>query len=439
MAALTTTGLKEWFKTTGFFHSHFYRYLMFPVAERLLYTAKTRFGPRKSPLTRVSDVRALAAQRGWAVQAWPGVIQEREASHTIAEDMLDMIRRGSRRVSKMHETMLHLPRARHRGEMYYSHLYSKTRYPVGETFTCAIPQAQIVSPTGAVLTAQGEVLTQSTFDSLAGANMPIVPVGAVRPPVLPGTYVSLIATMWTSNYSHWFMDSLVRLALLDPERTDYKVILPFAARPYHYDALRLLGIDADRIVTFQAKHQRIAVETLLLCVAAERGAVPNRHYLHTIRDQLVVAATGRTHHPNPTRRLYISRARSARKIVNEAVLYPVLHEYGFEVVFCEDLTLEEQIRLFSEATVVVGAHGAGMINPIFCNPGAVVIEIYNRQRWNHCICRVMNLMGHRHWHIFGEDVGGNWDTAVDPSRLRKALRYSIADAVSDATLYDEPY
>jgi capsular polysaccharide biosynthesis protein len=41
----------------------------------------------------------------------------------------------------------------------------------------------------------------------------------------------------------------------------------------------------------------------------------------------------------------------------------------------EEITLEEQISADQGAEIVIGAHGAGLTNIIFCNPGAKVLQI----------------------------------------------------------------
>jgi capsular polysaccharide biosynthesis protein len=433
--------LKQWFRRTSLFHSPIYRYRLAPIAERLLYEVKRRVQPRVLPLTIVDDVRPLADSRQWPVTVvQPLTIQVRQPSRTVSEDLLDIVRNGNQRVFDSHETRKRWHRPRARGEMYYSHLYSHTRYPVADTFVCNIPQALVTGPTGLVVTANLEVLSQSSFDAASGASQPIVRGLPNQRQVLPGSYVSLISQRWATNYSHWLIDSLVRLAMIDPSRDDFSVLIPHGIPAFARESLALLGVTSDRIVELPERNAQVAVEELLLCVAQQRSTVPHAQYLAHIRDRLMQAAAGYTAHPAPWRRIYISRAKSARSIVNEADLLPVLDAYGFEVVRCEALSMAQQIRLFSEAKIVVGAHGAGMINPIFCNPGSTVIEIYNRQRWNHCICRVHSLFGHQHWHIFGEDVGGNWDTFVAPSKLRKALRYAVeGNNLPDACLHDEPY
>lgn len=431
--------LKRWFLRSALFNSDLYRYYLSPLADAMRYWARYLRGPRPLPTRLVRDVRPLAAQRGWPLTVVrPATVQERMPSETISDELIDIIRNGRRRVRQSYTSRIH--HTQRRGEMYYSHLYSHTRYPIDETFICEIPQALVLSPTGFVVTAQLDLLRQACFTRLGGSNTPIVRTRPDRERALPGRYVSLLAQPWVGNYSHWFIDSLVRLAMLDPADTDYKVLIPAGALSFHRQSLNLLGITDDRIVEMPQRNGHVVVERLLLCSAQQRGTQPHADYLRHIRDRLVQAVIGAPRHPAPWRRVYISRANASRRIINEPELLPLLQEYGFEVVYTEKLTMAEEIQLFAESVVVAGAHGAGMINPIFCNPGAIVIELFNRQRWHHCIHRTNSLVGHHHWHLFGDTVGGRWDTAIDPARLRKLFEYALDKKSEPApSLYDNPY
>ena len=49
-------------------------------------------------------------------------------------------------------------------------------------------------------------------------------------------------------------------------------------------------------------------------------------------------------------RLYITRSKAAkRRIVNEDEIAPILADFGFQTVFAEDLSFEEQVHLCSRA------------------------------------------------------------------------------------------
>ena len=54
----------------------------------------------------------------------------------------------------------------------------------------------------------------------------------------------------------------------------------------------------------------------------------------------------------------------------------------FEPIFCETLTMDEQVRAFAEASVVIGPNGSAMLNTIFAPPDATVIMFSRRELFN---------------------------------------------------------
>ncbi len=405
--------LVRWFKKT-----RPYRAWVYPFQARL----RRQVTPTLAPA-----VRPLAEQRGWPYRVLHArIIEQREPSRTLAEDMLDIINNGPERVQAHHETLC--SGSIERGRMYYSHLYAVTRYPIAETFTCEIPEAIMVGPEGLVITNQFEALAQSTYRRHLAVE-PVTTRGLFyRLPRLKGTYLSLLST--STTYAHWLMDCLPRLAPL--ERADIKLLIPARPTRYQLESLALLGFSANQLV--EVGRQPVRVERLLLAHTAQRSGVPSPVHLARLRDRLLEAA-GVPPGP-PTRRLYISRAKTSRPVVNESELEPVLAEYGFETVLPETLSFADQVRLFAQAEAILGAHGAGIYNHIFCPAGAVVIEVYNRQRWEHAAHRLACLLGHRHWHIYGEHLGQGWETRLSPGKLAKVLAYALA---AEASLYDDPY
>ena len=75
-------------------------------------------------------------------------------------------------------------------------------------------------------------------------------------------------------------------------------------------------------------------------------------------------------------RFLISRETTGNRVIlNRQALLDALRPYGFTEVVLEDLTFQEQIRLFYDAEIVIGPHGAGFSNLIF-SPSAQVIELF---------------------------------------------------------------
>jgi capsular polysaccharide biosynthesis protein len=86
-------------------------------------------------------------------------------------------------------------------------------------------------------------------------------------------------------------------------------------------------------------------------------------------------------------RLYVTRSDAAwRRVANEDAVRDLLHAEGFTTIACGKLSVVEQIKLFSRATHVVGAHGAGLANMMFCQPGSAVIEFATPDPHHHWRC-----------------------------------------------------
>jgi hypothetical protein len=80
---------------------------------------------------------------------------------------------------------------------------------------------------------------------------------------------------------------------------------------------------------------------------------------------------------------YISRSKSRRSLKNEVELEQLLEKLGVSIVHAEDLNFLDQIRLFSNARVIIGAHGAGLVHAIWADKCAL-FEIIDNQPINRC-------------------------------------------------------
>ena len=76
----------------------------------------------------------------------------------------------------------------------------------------------------------------------------------------------------------------------------------------------------------------------------------------------------------PHRKIVVLRpGAKTRKITNSDELLLALK--GWETVALEKMTIREQMKTFAEATHIVAAHGAGLVNLLWCRPGTKVLEI----------------------------------------------------------------
>jgi len=77
-----------------------------------------------------------------------------------------------------------------------------------------------------------------------------------------------------------------------------------------------------------------------------------------------------------SKRIILSRGTSnTRRWLNEKQCLQLLDSLDFKIIDPSNLSLSLQVELFSNAEIIIGPHGAGLTNIIFCNPGTKVMEI----------------------------------------------------------------
>ena len=70
------------------------------------------------------------------------------------------------------------------------------------------------------------------------------------------------------------------------------------------------------------------------------------------------------------------------------------------------MSVEEQVKFFSSADMVVGAHGAALTNLVFCRPGTRVVELFSPHYVNPCYRDLCVAAGLRHAAVIGD--GMDW-------------------------------
>lgn len=75
----------------------------------------------------------------------------------------------------------------------------------------------------------------------------------------------------------------------------------------------------------------------------------------------------------PWRKVFISRKNTqAVRLLNENQVRSIFMENGFEIVYTEEMTFEQQVECFGQAKCIVGTSGAALTNTIFCQKGTII-------------------------------------------------------------------
>jgi|SRR5690625_1477350 len=104
---------------------------------------------------------------------------------------------------------------------------------------------------------------------------------------------------------------------------------------------------------------------------------------------------------NRNRRILISRENAShRHITNFAEIESLLAAYGFETIAPDKLSFEQEIELFYDAQIVVGAHGSGLANVVFSDKASVV-NIFPTKFMIPHIYRISKSLGHDYYPVMG--------------------------------------
>ena len=83
-------------------------------------------------------------------------------------------------------------------------------------------------------------------------------------------------------------------------------------------------------------------------------------------------------------RLYVTRKNASyRKIINESNLIDELKTKNFQIIDTENMTINEQINIFSSAEVVISPTGSALANIVFCKEGTKILEILPKYNFDY--------------------------------------------------------
>jgi len=119
---------------------------------------------------------------------------------------------------------------------------------------------------------------------------------------------------------------------------------------------------------------------------------------HGVFDRMAGRVAASTSTTGAPRLIYVWRIDSrARPMSNEDALVELLLGYGVEPVILSSLNLDDQIRLFRDARLIIGPHGAGLCNIVFCHPGAVLYELFPDHYVNPCVNQIAQARDLHYW------------------------------------------
>ncbi|ATX80292.1 Protein of unknown function (DUF563) [Mariprofundus aestuarium] len=327
-----------------------------------------------------------------------------------------------------------------------------------ETVTCSntpyiaeLPEVTIVGGSSLIFDASDGVLSDTLADPQYGQFVSLKndeQVIAQHPDALLIKYEEvrntipegiMLSGLFSNHYGHWFAEFLPRLFYFTqhPRFSDIPIIVDEGMPSSHYEFLHAIAQNSLHVLS---KGERLKVERLLVAptitfcpVELFPGhAVPAEHQgswtesaLRFIRRR-VLDYYGDS--PQGEReKVFLSRKNSSwRCLENEAEIIGVLQPLGFKVVFLEDYSFEEQVRIFQSAEFIVAPNGSSLNSLIFASFDVKMLVLSQEEQfnWGGWFGPMMGL-GYRPQLLTGSCLGhaGNKhdDYTIEPKRVLHAV------------------
>jgi len=205
-----------------------------------------------------------------------------------------------------------------------------------------------------------------------------------KPIELRGT-IAYLSDPSPTNYYHWMCRVLPLLKIYQDfcnlREIDFFYVGKFSFSSFHQESLQQIEIPINKVI-----QESCSADRLLMAIsnrAIDVNDPINRKSYHFSRDIFYREFNGDS--GKNELRIYVTRGMVARrKIINEAQVIDLLKKYGFKAVAMDDKTIQEQADLFSQAEVIVAAHGAALTNLLFISPDTKVIELMPYGYVNNC-------------------------------------------------------
>jgi len=277
---------------------------------------------------------------------------------------------------------------------------------------------------GLVVAADGSLLTDCIWrrDMLERCPQYLVSKRRFFPRIKFGTYFNTML-YWCRGYYHWICDVLPRIQRALPHLPpETRFIVPSGLDEPYMDALAAVGVTRQRCEVFRGSRPWRVRRLIHVPPVAMTGDHTQASLLGLRESVLSHVGTGAEGHA--PKRIYVSRRSGLERVLrNEEEVVRLLGEFGFERVYCEDSTFAQQVEMFRQAEFVVGPHGGGLTNTVWCERGTKVLEIFHPQSVRRCYWSIAQSIGLVHYCGVAEDSAetGHHGMHVDIAQLRRAI------------------
>ena len=200
---------------------------------------------------------------------------------------------------------------------------------------------------------------------------------------IKGNVLCLSLSGLEENYYHFNVEYLARWHIFKLSGLSFDYVDFNIKNKFQKQFFDLLNIPKEKLISNKLEKSTITADTLIV-----PSIINNWEFIKMAQGmihhqkQQVTKWFKRVHEEfrkksEATSRIYISRSKAnRRKVTNEKEVIKLVTKYGFTKYDMEDLDINDQIKLFNKAQIIISVHGASLANIVYCSNSFKLLEIY---------------------------------------------------------------
>jgi len=199
--------------------------------------------------------------------------------------------------------------------------------------------------------------------------------------------VIVIQQLTNKTYGHFLIEIVPRMMMVREHCDENTPIYFTVDHPIYEHILSVLKIDKGRFISAKDHPVVRAKHAIVPKYTKRRGWIYSAEILKkAIKEIVDFSSESNISQGDFSERIFVKRPNlstdSGNKVnrdnmlVNAEELEDELVRRGFTTVYPEQMSLAEQVQTFHHARIVIGEHGSGLFNSIFCKDDAIVFDIH---------------------------------------------------------------
>jgi len=236
-----------------------------------------------------------------------------------------------------------------------------------------------------------------------------------------------------NNYSHWLLDILPKINIynqkFDISKVDYFYLNKL--NKFQKESLKLLKLKHIKIIDSNI-YRHIEANKIISTshpwykkgyILKEQKYIP-KWIVFWLRKNLLINIKKK----NSVDKIFIDRSDSNSnhcQLINNSEVKKFFLNRGFKIVKLAKFSFKEQIKLFYNSKIIVGPHGAGLTNLVFCRKNSKVIEIRPKNHPNDVYKRIcsINKLKYKLFKTPTNVKTANGDIYVDLEKLKQLKKF----------------